>query len=47
MKAPAWLVAWVIDGDRHAFDVAVHGPISADLARDALLINPDGTAVLA
>lgn len=47
LGAPAWLVAMVVDGDRHAFDVAVHGPISADLARDALLINPDGTAVLA
>lgn len=47
MNAPAWLIVMVVDGDRHAFDVAVHGPISADLARDALMIHPDGSVSLA
>lgn len=47
MNAPAWLINWVIDGDRHAFDVAVHGPVSADLARDSLQIHPDGSVSLA
>lgn len=47
MNAPAWLIAWAIDGDRQAFDVAVHGPTSADLARDALMIHPDGSVSLA
>lgn len=47
MSALDQIITWASDGDRHLFDVVLHGPASADLLRDAVMIHPDGTVTLA